>query len=54
MGRRLLLPVTSFAIVALTGNIYAWLWYAMAFTALSVVVTAVLLKETRGRPLDEI
>ncbi len=48
------LPVTSFAIVALTGNIYAGLWYAVAFTALSVVVTLVLLKETKGRPLDSI
>ena len=48
------LPVTSFAIVALTGNIYAGLWYAVGFTALSVVVTVVLLKETRGRPLDTI
>ncbi len=48
------LPVTSFAIVALTGNIYAGLWYAVTFTAISVVVTVVLLKETRGRPLDEI
>ncbi|MEO7505535.1 MAG: MFS transporter [Sphingomicrobium sp.] len=48
------LPVTSFAIVALTGNIYAGLWYAVAFTAISVVVTVVLLKETRGRPLDTI
>ena len=48
------LPVTSFAIVALTGNIYAGLWYAVGFTALSVVVTVVLLKETRGRALDTI
>ncbi|MEO5809584.1 MAG: MFS transporter, partial [Sphingomicrobium sp.] len=48
------LPVTSFAIVALTGNIYAGLWYAVTFTAISVVVTVMLLKETRGRPLDEI
>ena len=48
------LPVTSFAIVALTGNIYAGLWYAVGFTALSVAVTVVLLKETRGRPLDSI
>ena len=48
------LPVTSFAIVALTGNIYAGLWYAVAFTTLSVVVTVVLLKETKGRALEEI
>jgi hypothetical protein len=47
------LPVTSFAIVALTGDIYAGLWYAVGFTALSVVVTIVFLKETRGKPLEE-
>ena len=47
------LPVTSFAIVAITGNIYAGLWYAVGFTALSAVVTILFLKETRGKPLEE-
>ncbi len=47
------LPVTSFALVALTGDIYAGLWYAVAFTALSAVVTIFFLKETHGKPLDE-
>ena len=47
------LPVTSFAIVAMTGDIYAGLWYAVAFTALSAVVTIFFLKETRGKPLEE-
>ncbi len=47
------LPVTSFAIVAITGDIYAGLWYAVGFTALSVVVTILFLKETRGKPLEE-
>ena len=47
------LPVTSFAIVAMTGDIYAGLWYAVAFTALSVVVTIFFLKETHGKPLEE-
>jgi hypothetical protein len=47
------LPVTSFAIVALTGDIYAGLWYAVAFTGLSVLVTIFSLKETRGKPLEE-
>ena len=47
------LPVTSFAIVALTGDIYAGLWYAVAFTALSAVVTIFFLRETRGKPLDQ-
>ena len=47
------LPVTSFAIVAITGDIYAGLWYAVAFTALSAVVTIFFLKETNGKPLEE-
>jgi len=47
------LPVTSFAIVAITGNIYAGLWYAVGFTALSAVVTILFLKETRGKPLED-
>jgi len=47
------LPVTSFAIVALTGNIFAGLWYSVAFTALSAIVTISFLKETHGKPLEE-
>ena len=45
------LPVTSFAIVAITGDLYAGLWYAFAFTAISVVATIFFLKETSGKPL---
>ncbi|MEO8176746.1 MAG: MFS transporter, partial [Sphingomicrobium sp.] len=45
------LPVTSFAIVAITGNLYAGLWYAVIFTAISVAVAAVFLKETRGQSI---
>jgi MFS family permease len=48
------LPVTSFAIVAITGNIYAGLWYAVVFTGISVVVSLLFLKETAGRRLEEI
>ena len=47
------LPVTSFAIVALTGDIFAGLWYAVAFTALSAVVMIFFFKETNGKPLEE-
>jgi hypothetical protein len=46
------LPVTSFAIVAITGNLYAGLWYAVAFTAISVVTSLLFFKETSGRPLS--
>ena len=44
------LPVTSFALVAITGNIYEGLWYAVVFTAISVVVSIFFLKETRRPP----
>ena len=48
------LPVTSFALVAITGNIYEGLWYSVVFTAISVVVTMLFLKETSGRRLEDI
>jgi MFS family permease len=48
------LPVTSFAIVAATGNIYAGLWYSVIFTGISVVVSLLFLKETAGRRLQEV
>lgn len=46
------LPVTAFAIVAMTGDLYAGLWYPVIFTAISVVTTIFFLPETRGRSLD--
>jgi MFS family permease len=48
------LPVTSFAIVAITGNIYSGLWYAVVFTGISVVVSLLFLKETAGRHLRDV
>jgi MFS family permease len=48
------LPVTSFALVAITGNIYTGLWYAVVFTGISVVVSLLFLKETAGRRLQEV
>jgi MFS family permease len=47
------LPVTSFALVAITGNIYAGLWYPIFFTAMSLVCALIFMKETAGKPLDE-
>lgn len=47
------LPVTSFALVAITGNIYAGLWYPIAFTAMSVICALIFMKETAGKPLEE-
>ena len=48
------LPVTSFALVAITGNIYSGLWYAVVFTGISVIVSLLFLKETAGRRLHEV
>ncbi len=45
-------PVTSFAIVTATGDIYAGLWYAAVFTALSVFTLPFLVPETRGRSIS--
>lgn len=46
------LPVTAFAIVAMTGDLYAGLWYPVIFTAISLLTMAFLVPETKGRPLD--
>jgi MFS family permease len=48
------LPVTSFAIVAISGNIYSGLWYSVVFTGISVIVSLLFLKETSGRHLQEV
>ena len=45
------MPVSAFAIVTATGNIYSGLWYPVLFGALSVVTLPFLLKETRGRAI---
>jgi MFS family permease len=47
------LPVTSFALAAITGNIYASLWYPAIFTAISAVVCLAFIRETKGKPLEE-
>jgi hypothetical protein len=48
------LPVTSFALVAISGNIYSGLWYSVIFTGVSVIVSLLFLKETSGRHLQEV
>ncbi len=40
------LPVTSFAIVAATGNIYNGLWYPIVVAAITVAMGALFLRET--------
>jgi MFS family permease len=46
-----LLPPLAFAIVAQTGNIYSGLWYPVIVAASTLVIGALLVKETRGREL---
>jgi MFS family permease len=45
------LPAVSFAIVAINGNMYFGLWYPIACGALSAVVMALFLRETKGQDL---
>jgi Sugar (and other) transporter len=42
------LPVTSFAIVAATGDIYRGLWYPVIVAAITAIVGSLFLPETRG------
>jgi hypothetical protein len=46
------LPTIAFAIVAATGNIYSGLWYPVIVAALTIIVGALFLPETRGRPAE--
>jgi MFS family permease len=41
------LPVTSFAIVAATGNIYNGLWYPIVVAGLTIVIGGLFLRETK-------
>jgi MFS family permease len=49
-----LLPVSSFAIVAATGNIYSGLLYPIAFTVVSIAATLLFLPETHERRLEHL
>ncbi|HEU5134558.1 MAG TPA: MFS transporter [Steroidobacteraceae bacterium] len=44
------LPVTSFAIVAATGNIYNGLWYPVVVAAITIVIGGLFLRETKDSP----
>jgi predicted MFS family arabinose efflux permease len=46
------LPVTAYAIVVATGNIYAGLWYPTIVAAIGFVVALLFLPETNGREID--
>jgi MFS family permease len=46
-------PVTAFAIVTATGDIYAGLWYPVIFTGISALTLPLLVPETRGRSMTD-
>jgi MFS family permease len=45
------LPVTAFAIVAATGNIYAGLMYPVIVAAMTFILGVLFIRETRGRDI---
>ena len=45
------MPVTAFAIVVATGNIFAGLWYPVVVGAVSVMIALIFLPETLGRDI---
>ena len=47
------LPVTSFAIVAATGDIYAGLWYPIVVALMTLVIGSLFLRDTHRSPLPE-
>jgi nitrate/nitrite transporter NarK len=47
------LPVTSFAIVAATGNIYNGLWYPVIVSIMTAVIGTFFLRETKDQPLPQ-
>ena len=42
------LPTVSFALVAMTGDIYFGLWYPVLVAAMTLLVGTLFLRETRG------
>jgi hypothetical protein len=44
------LPVTSFAIVAATGNIYSGLWYPIVVAGMTILIGTFFLRETKDSP----
>ncbi|MCX7326373.1 MAG: MFS transporter [Hyphomicrobiales bacterium] len=49
-----LLPATSFAVVASTGDIYSGLWYPVGFALMTFVIGVLFVKETNDRDLDTV
>jgi MFS family permease len=47
------LPITSFAIVAASGDIYKGLWYPIIVSIMTVVIGSLFLRETNGVALEK-
>lgn len=47
-----LMPAIAFAIMTVTGDVYAGLWYPFIITAVAFVIMLLFVPETRGRPID--
>ena len=45
------LPAISFALVALSGNIYSGLWYPVGVAAMSFIIGLIFLPETKDRDI---
>jgi hypothetical protein len=46
------MPFFGVALVAATGDLFAGLWYLVAFAGVSFVSCVLFFPETRGRPLN--
>ena len=46
-----LLPATTFAMIAATGDIYYGLWYPVVFATITVIVGALFIPETKNRDI---
>ncbi|WP_096357830.1 MFS transporter [Variibacter gotjawalensis] len=49
-----LLPATSFAIVASTGDIYAGLWYPIGFAIMTFIIGLLFVTETKDRDINTV
>src|SRR5206468_4970821 len=46
------LPTTAFAIVAAKGDIYSGLWYPIVIAAMTLMIGALFVRETKDAPLE--
>jgi MFS family permease len=47
-----MLPLTTAAVVAATGNIYAGLWYPVIVASISLVIGAIFIRETKNHTIN--